>query len=73
MIIEKQNVIQTLYLSNIHVGGMAKNVKIPIENLAFFNDAPLTGLFSVCAFLESFFNVNYKVENASTQTKMYIS
>ena len=32
--------------------GMAISVKRPIENLAFFNDAPLTGLFSVCVIEE---------------------
>ena len=27
--------------------GMAKNDKIPVKKSVFFNDAPLTGLFSV--------------------------
>ena len=48
MMIEKQNFIQTLYLSKIHLGWL-KMSKYPEKISAFFNDAPLTGLFSVSA------------------------
>ena len=38
--------------------GMAKNVKIPQKISAFFNDAPLTGLFSVSGL---FYILNYQI------------
>ena len=46
MIIEKQNIIQTLNLSKIHLG-WPKLSKYPKKISAVFNDAPLTGLFTV--------------------------
>ena len=48
MIIEKQNFIQTLCLSKIHLEWL-KMSKYPQKISAFFNDAPLIGLFSVSA------------------------
>ena len=54
MIIEKQNFIQTLNLSTIHLGWL----KMSIEISAFFNDAPLTELYSVSAMVNRWEETN---------------
>ena len=48
MIIEKHNVIQTLNLSKIHLGG-PKMSKYKKKFSALFNDAPLNGLYPLSA------------------------